>query len=93
MKTQENKNRAWAKFHTSTWIRWAYLFLALLFIGLFIIGYLQDPSITRILWLTISGALLVVVLPVFLFAGKWIRQCEDICEEERIVEQKTESNE
>ena len=88
-----NGKWAWTKYRASTWIRWAFLFIALLLIGLFIIGYLFDPSVTRILWLSFSGAILVVVLPVFLFTGKWIRQCEYTCEEERIVEQKPESNE
>ncbi len=88
-----NGKWAWTKYRACAWIRWAFLFIALLLIGLFIIGYLFDPSVTRILWLSFSGALLVIVLPVFLFAGKWIRQCEDTCEVERNVEQKPDSYE
>jgi hypothetical protein len=62
--------------------RWILWLLALILITLFTLGYFLDPSIIRILWLVISGALLIVVLPLVTFLGKWIKQCSEDSESE-----------
>jgi hypothetical protein len=53
------------------WIIWL---LALVLIILLILGYLLDPSLIRILWLVINGIILIVVLPLAIFLGRWIKQ-------------------
>jgi len=57
--------------------RWIFWVLALVLIGVFTLGYFLDPAIIRILWLVISGALLIIVLPVITFWRKWMRHCND----------------
>jgi len=90
---EENKNKGWIIYQVRTWSRWAFFFLALILIGLFVMGILFDPHVTRILWLSITGILLIVILPLILFTGRWIRQCEGACDQEKMLEYKTESNE
>jgi hypothetical protein len=62
--------------------RWILWLLALILIILLTLGYFLDPSIIRILWLVISAALLIVVLPLVTFLGRWIKQCSEECESE-----------
>ena len=53
--------------YTARWIFWV---LALILIGVFTLGYFLDPAIIRILWLLISGVLLIIVLPLITFWRK-----------------------
>ena len=66
---------------------------ALVDIGLFIMGLLFDPSVTRILWLSLSGLLLVVALPLIVFIGKWPKQCNAESATENSIENKIRNHE
>ena len=88
---RENEKWARTRDFNRAWTRWTFFFIALLSTGLFVLGIVFDPSVTRILWLALTGILLGVVLPAYLYAAKRIRQCGEECEE--MNEHKNENNE
>jgi len=63
--------------------RWVLWLLALVIIIVIALGYFLDPSTVRILWLTISSALLIVILPLLAFWNKWIRRCNERSESDQ----------
>jgi len=79
----------WIKIHSKIRkaARWSLWVLALLLIGLYTLGYFLDPSTIRILWLVISGVLLIVVLPLIAFWRSWMNQCEKECKSEKSTDQ------
>lgn len=63
-------------------VRCAFWVIATLLVALFTLGYFLNPSVLRIVWLVISGTLLVIALPLITFRKRWMRQCEEDCEKE-----------
>jgi hypothetical protein len=57
---------------SAIWILWP---LAFILITAIILGYVLDPSIIRILWLVISSAMLIGVLPLLIFLRRRIKEC------------------
>lgn len=64
-------------------VRWILFGTAVIVIGLFVLGLTIDPSVTRILWLSFTGLILVVILPVLVFVWKWIDQGDEKCRKEK----------
>ena len=49
--------------------------MAFILITAIILGYVLDPSIIRLLWLVISSAILIGVLPLLIFLRRRIKEC------------------
>ena len=68
--------------HIQTVISYMIWIAAIFLIALITLGYFLNPSALRIIWLVISGTLLVIALPVIIFWNRWRKRCQEKCHTE-----------